>query len=124
MGRQELYIEVPFQAVFGLQRNVRSISQAFALTAAEMEVHDSADLTEEERSARMSRASMFIMDELEFDANVVTIPLVFAIAVAAMCQFLVGYVRPLCRMVFLFCGAWITSLSKGIGSFEFASPSP
>ncbi|KAL7562337.1 hypothetical protein ACA910_016400 [Epithemia clementina (nom. ined.)] len=91
MGRQELYKEVPFQAVFGLQRNVRSISQAFALTAAEMEVHDSADLTEEERSARMSRASMFILDELEFDANVVTIPLVFAIIVAATCQFLVGY---------------------------------
>ena len=92
MGRQELYVEVPFQAVFGLQRNVRSISQAFALSAAEMDINETPIeiLTEEERTARKSRASMFIMDELEFDASVVTIPLVFAIVVAALSQFLVG----------------------------------
>ena len=35
--------------------------------------------------------SLIIMDELEFDSNLVTTPLVFAIIVAAASQFLVGY---------------------------------
>ena len=91
MGRQELYKEVPFTAVFGLQRKERSISQAFASYAAELDVMDHAELSQEEKSLRMSRASMVILDELEFDANVVTMPLVFAIVVAAANQFLVGY---------------------------------
>lgn len=90
MGRQELYIEVPFAAVFGLQRKERSISQAFASYAAGLDVSQQ-DLSEEEKKSRMSRASMIIMDELEFEANVVTMPLVFAIVVAAASQFLVGY---------------------------------
>jgi SP family facilitated glucose transporter-like MFS transporter 3 len=34
---------------------------------------------------------MIILDELEFDAQVVTTPLVFAIIVAVASQFLVGY---------------------------------
>jgi SP family facilitated glucose transporter-like MFS transporter 3 len=49
------------------------------------------DLSKEERDIRSSRASMIILDELEFDAQVVTTPLVFAIIVAAASQFLVGY---------------------------------
>jgi predicted MFS family arabinose efflux permease len=91
LGRQELYREVPFTAVFGLQRKEHAISQAFASYAAELDVHDHEDLSAEEKSIRMSRSSMVILDELEFDANVVTMPLVFAILVAAASQFLVGY---------------------------------
>ena len=92
MGRQELYKDIPFQAVFGLQRMERSISMAFASYAAELDMTSSdRHLSAEERSSRMSRASMIIMDELEFDATVVTMPLVFAIVVAAASQFLVGY---------------------------------
>jgi SP family facilitated glucose transporter-like MFS transporter 3 len=91
MGRQELYRDIPFTAVFGLQRKERSVSQAFASYAAELDVHDQVNLTAEEKSNRVSRASMMILDELEFDANVVTMPLVFAIIVAAASQFLVGY---------------------------------
>jgi SP family facilitated glucose transporter-like MFS transporter 3 len=92
MGRQELYKEVPFTAVFGLQRTERNISQAFANYAAEMGVSDQVGkISEEEITVRRSRASMIILDELEFDANVVTLPLVFAVVVAAAAQFLVGY---------------------------------
>ena len=91
MGRQELYKEIPFTAVFGLQRKEHRVSQAFASYAAELDVLDQRGLTDEEKSIRMSRASMVILDELEFDANVVTMPLVFAIIVAAASQFLVGY---------------------------------
>jgi SP family facilitated glucose transporter-like MFS transporter 3 len=92
MGRQELYKEVPFTAVFGLQRTERNISQAFANYAAEMGVSDQVGkISEEEITVRRSRASMIILDELEFDASVVTLPLVFAVVVAAAAQFLVGY---------------------------------
>ena len=92
LGRQELYKGVPFTAVFGLQRSVRDMSMAFAMSAAEMDAMDQTNLTDEERSNRMSRASLMILDELEFDANVVTMPLVFAVLIAGFSQFLVGYV--------------------------------
>lgn len=91
LGRQELYQQVPFTAVFGLQKKERTISQAFASYAADMDAMDVKGLSPEERENRHSRASMIILDELEFDANVVTTPLVFAIIVAAASQFLVGY---------------------------------
>jgi len=92
MGRQELYMEIPFTAVFGLQKRERSLSLAFADYAAHLDVDSSKEvLTPEEKTSRMSRASMIILDELEFEANVVTMPLVFAVVVAAACQFLVGY---------------------------------
>eukprot|EP00527_Entomoneis_sp_CCMP2396_P006494 CAMPEP_0198139958 /NCGR_PEP_ID=MMETSP1443-20131203/3192_1 /TAXON_ID=186043 /ORGANISM="Entomoneis sp., Strain CCMP2396" /LENGTH=634 /DNA_ID=CAMNT_0043802241 /DNA_START=32 /DNA_END=1936 /DNA_ORIENTATION=+ len=91
MGRAELYKDVPFQAVFGLQRMIKSTSQAFAMSAAEMDVHDMKGLSEDEKSERMSRSSMIILDELDFDTNVVTMPLVFAIVVASLSQFMVGY---------------------------------
>jgi len=91
MGRQELYVEVPFAAVFGLQKKEHEVSQAFANYAASLDVGRQADLSEDEKTSRMSRASMIILDELEFDASVVTVPLVFAIVIAAASQFLVGY---------------------------------
>jgi SP family facilitated glucose transporter-like MFS transporter 3 len=92
MGRQELYKEVPFTAVFGLQRTERNVSQAFANYASEMTVIDQVGkFSDEEITTRRSRASMMILDELEFDANVVTTPLVLAVVVAAATQFLVGY---------------------------------
>ena len=94
MGRQELYKEVPFTAVFGLQRLEHSISQAFAWSAAELDVQaedQDHHMTPQEKSQRLSTTSLTILEDLEFDAGVVTIPLVFAIIVAAASQFLVGY---------------------------------
>lgn len=91
LGRQELYSQVPFTAVFGLQKSARSISEAFASYAAELDVSNQTGLSAAEKELRSSRASMIILDELEFDAQVVTTPLVFAIVVAAASQFLVGY---------------------------------
>ncbi|KAG7357273.1 sugar transporter [Nitzschia inconspicua] len=91
LGRQELYTQVPFQAVFGLQRKEREISKAFANYAADLDVASAKDLSDKEKSLRQSQASMIILDEMEFDAQVVTTPLVFAIIVASTCQFLVGY---------------------------------
>ena len=83
--------QVPFTAVMGLQRTERNISQAFASYAADLNVGSISGLSDEQKSIQSSRASMIIMDELEFDTNLVTTPLVFAIVVAAASQFLVGY---------------------------------
>jgi hypothetical protein len=91
MGRQELYIEVPFTAVFGLQRKEHAVSQAFAEYAAHLEVDNQINLTPSEKKSRLSHASMILLDDIEFEANVVTVPLVFAVIVAAASQFLVGY---------------------------------
>jgi len=91
MGRQELYRDIPFTAIFGLQKKEHAVSQAFASYAAELDVLGQQGLSEEEKTQRVSRSTMVILDELEFDANVVTMPLVFAIVVAAASQFLVGY---------------------------------
>jgi SP family facilitated glucose transporter-like MFS transporter 3 len=91
LGRQELYTQVPFQAVFGLQKKEREVSQAFASYAADLDVASARDLSEAEKNLRQSQASMIILDEIEFDAQVVTTPLVFAVIVASTLQFLVGY---------------------------------
>ena len=91
LGRQELYTQVPFTAVFGLQKKERSVSMAFASYAADIDIGSHPGWTPEEKVTRSSQASMIILDELEFDANLVTTPLVFAIIVAVGSQFLVGY---------------------------------
>jgi SP family facilitated glucose transporter-like MFS transporter 3 len=91
LGRQELYTQVPFTAVFGLQKKERTVSQAFASYAADIDIGSHPGWTAEEKVTRASQASMIILDELEFDANLVTTPLVFAIIVAVGSQFLVGY---------------------------------
>ena len=77
--------------MFGLQKRERLVSEAFASYAAELDIMDQKGLSEEEKDTRRSQASLIILDELEFDANLVTTPLVFAIIVAAASQFLVGY---------------------------------
>lgn len=90
MGRQELYQQVPFAAVFGLQKRERMVSEAFASYAADLDIQQ-CNLSEEEKNNRRSQASLIILDELEFDSTLVTTPLIFAIVAAAASQFLVGY---------------------------------
>ena len=98
LGRQELYSQVPFTAVFGLQRRQRSVSQAFASYAAELDMVSHAEefppgLTETQKQQIAQDETKLIMDELEeIDSKIgLTTPLVFAIAVATASQFLVGY---------------------------------
>ena len=124
MGRQELYTLVPFTAVFGLQRKERSLSQAFASYAAELDVADQEGLSQEEKTSRMSRASMIILDELEFEASVVTMPLVFAVVIAAACQFLVGYNTGVMNAPsqVVFKGHSTLSWSLAVSSFAIGGP--
>ena len=48
-------------------------------------------LSSQEMAARHSQASLMLLEELELDNVMVTTPLIFAVMVAAMGQFLVGY---------------------------------
>ena len=100
MGRHEMYEKMPFTAVHGLQKKERNMSFAFASYAADLDVREADQhvyettkkhLTPEEREARRSHASLLMLDELEQDSVMVTTPLIFAIIVAVMNQFLVGY---------------------------------
>ncbi|GKY96641.1 hypothetical protein MPSEU_000623700 [Mayamaea pseudoterrestris] len=107
LGRLELYKEVPFQAVHGLQKHERSISETFAQYAASQsdlaayksmeDGHNNNNSISNGKESnnnntdRRSFTSATIMDELEFDASVVTMPLVCAVLCASACQFIGGY---------------------------------
>ena len=91
LGRQELYEQIPFTAVFGLQKRERSLSRAFASYVADVDIASHSNLSQRDKESRRSMTSMIVLDELEFDAVLVTMPLVFAILVAVTSQFLVGY---------------------------------
>ena len=100
LGRHELYEMVPFTAVFGMQQKERNISKAFANYAADVDTLEADQLSyaqtnrrmsEAELNSRRSHTSLLLLDELELDAVLVTTPLIVAIFVAGLSQFLVGY---------------------------------
>lgn len=100
MGRHELYEQLPFTAVFGLQSKERDMSLAVASYAADLDILEADQiayatthkhLSRADIQQRRSQASLMLMDELELDKVMVTTPLIFAVFVAAMGQFLVGY---------------------------------
>jgi len=100
MSRHELYESIPFTAVFGLQKRERSLSVAVSSYAADLDVLEADQmsmaqsqkhLSSYELAARHSQASLMLLEELELDNVMVTTPLIFAVMVAAMGQFLVGY---------------------------------
>jgi SP family facilitated glucose transporter-like MFS transporter 3 len=90
-GRQELFTQVTFPAVVGLQKKESTLNENFPSYAAELNVVGHPELSEQEKQKMSSKASTIILEEIEFDAHVVTLPLAFAIVVATGSQFLVGY---------------------------------
>jgi len=100
MGRHELYEDIPFLAVSGLQRKEHNLSVAFSSYAAALDtleednfIHSTTGkhMTSEEKEKRMSQMSLLLLDELEADAVTVTTPLIFAVLIASMLQFIYGY---------------------------------
>ena len=90
MGRQQMYMQVPFHAMFGLQRKERECANAFASYAADLDVASTTGLSALDKEVRHASSSMLILDEME-DAKVVTAPLIFAVIVASTSMFLAGY---------------------------------
>ena len=100
MGRHELYDNIPFTAVSGLQRKTSNLSIAYSSYAADLDALEADQfavattqkhLSSQELDRRRSHASLLLLDELELDTVMVTTPLIFAVLVATLNQFLVGY---------------------------------
>ncbi|KAL3765039.1 hypothetical protein ACHAWU_009407 [Discostella pseudostelligera] len=102
MGRHELYAELPFVAVLGLQKKERSLSVAFSNAAALIENQESDIVSmlstsengtdRDEKEERVRRMSVILMDEIEgTDELYLTVPLVVAVMIASMFTFNVGY---------------------------------
>lgn len=100
MGRQELYEELPFLAVPGLQKKEHSLSVAFSSYAAALDTLEADEylafttgkgLNPEEKEQRLSHVSLLLLDELEVDAITVTTPLIFAVLIASLLMFNAGY---------------------------------
>lgn len=91
LGIQELYLDIPFTAVHGMQKHQRTLSKAFALSAAEFDINEHPNLSREEKKSRLSTASMILLQEIQFESNVVTIPLICATLISSISTFLVGY---------------------------------
>lgn len=123
MGRQQMYTQVPFQAVFGLQKKEREFANAFASYAADLDVASTHGLSELDKSIRRASSSMLILDEME-DAKVVTAPLIFAVIVVSASTFLAGYnsgvMNPPEAVVFP--GHSITSWAFAVSAFAAGGP--
>lgn len=102
MGRDELYKNIPFVAVPGLQRKEKNLSLAFSSFAAALDVQEADDfllqstgkgMGEAEKEKRMSRMSMMMLDELEGEEGTsgATTPLVCAVLIASFLTFNFGY---------------------------------
>mmetsp|Transcript_39112 Transcript_39112/g.84338 ORF Transcript_39112/g.84338 Transcript_39112/m.84338 type:complete len:695 (+) Transcript_39112:137-2221(+) len=100
MGRHELYEELPFLAVPGMQRKEHNLSVAFSSYAAALDTLETDEYLEsttgmglnpEEKELRTSQMSLILLDELEVDAITVTTPLIFAVLIASLSQFNFGY---------------------------------
>jgi len=93
MGRHELYGEVPFLAVSGLQKKEHSLSVAFSIFAAQLDMLETDEyltsttgkgLNPEEKEQRLSQMSLLLLGELEEDTTTVTTPLIFAVLIASL----------------------------------------
>lgn len=103
MGRRELYAELPFVAVLGLQKQERSLSMAWSNAAALLENEESCNasmdmmlsssttekpLDPNEKEERVRRMSVILLDEMEgSDGVYLTLPLVVAVMIASMFTF-------------------------------------
>ncbi|KAL3805079.1 hypothetical protein HJC23_003307 [Cyclotella cryptica] len=100
LGRHELYEMIPFTAVFGMQKKEKNISKAFASYAADLQAFEddqklfaqtNQHLSAAELNSRKSHTSLLLLDELDMDSVLITTPLIIAVLVSGMSQFLVGF---------------------------------
>jgi SP family facilitated glucose transporter-like MFS transporter 3 len=133
MGRSELYEAVPFVAVPGLQKKERNLSLAFASFAANLDTLEADDivtkmtnepLSNAEKELHRSNANLLLLEELEAEQIMVTIPLIFAVIAASASQFLVGYNTGVMNAPesVVFPGHSTTSWSLAVAAFAVGGP--
>mmetsp|Transcript_28254 Transcript_28254/g.58700 ORF Transcript_28254/g.58700 Transcript_28254/m.58700 type:complete len:706 (-) Transcript_28254:269-2386(-) len=133
MGRHELYEELPFLAIPGLQKKEHNMSIAYSSYAAALDTLETDDyltsttgkhLEPEEREKRLSRMSLLLLDELEADAITVTTPLIFAVLIASLLMFNMGYNISVMNAPepFVFPGHSTLSWSMAVAAFCVGGP--
>lgn len=128
MGRKELYTEIPFVAVSGMQAKERAVTEAFLTYTAELDMDAAAAVdihrTDSEKLLRAQQTTMIIEEELTQDASVVTMPLVVAVLAAAASQFIVGYNVAVMSAPekFVFPGHSSQSWAVAVSSFAIGGP--
>lgn len=123
MGRQEMYSQVPFVAIPGLQKKEREIANVFASYAADLDVASARGLSEMDKTIRHASSSMLILEEME-DAKVVTAPLIFTVIVVSASMFSVGYNTGVMNAPekLVFPGHSITSWALAVAAFAIGGP--
>jgi len=123
MGRQEMYSQVPFIAIPGLQKKEREVANIFASYAADIDVASTRGLSDMDKTIRHASSSMLILEEME-DAKVVTAPLIFTVIVVSASMFSVGYNTSVMnapeKMVFP--GHSITIWALAVAAFAIGGP--
>ena len=123
MGRQEMYSQVPFIAIPGLQKKEREVANIFASYAADIDVASTRGLSDMDKTIRHASSSMLILEEME-DAKVVTAPLIFTVIVVSASMFSVGYNTSVMnapeKMVFP--GHSITTWALAVAAFAIGGP--
>ena len=90
LGRLELYELIPFTAVFGMQLKSKSVVRAFASYASDVQSVESSYGTIHLQPDSKRRETESLLAELDV-VSMANQPLILAIIVSGMSQFLVGY---------------------------------
>jgi len=123
MGRQEMYTQVPFIAVPGLQKKEKEVAEIFASYAADLDVASTRGLSDMDKSIRHASSSMLILEEME-DAKVVTAPLIFTVIIVSASMFSVGHNTSVMNAPekVVFPGHSITSWALAVAAFAIGGP--
>lgn len=123
MGQQEMYSQVPFVAIPGLQKKEREVANIFANYAADLDVASTRGLSELDKNVRRASSTMLILDEME-DAKVVTAPLIFTVIIVSASMFLVGHNTSVMNAPekVVFPGHSITSWAMAVAAFAIGGP--
>jgi SP family facilitated glucose transporter-like MFS transporter 3 len=89
MGRTELYTEIPFTAIHGMQTREREVCEVIGAYAEGLDIcQKDVGVSEDEKSLRAEKCKSFAKGNA---SGAITAPLIIATVAAATSQFLVGY---------------------------------
>mmetsp|Transcript_28447 Transcript_28447/g.40772 ORF Transcript_28447/g.40772 Transcript_28447/m.40772 type:complete len:432 (-) Transcript_28447:1281-2576(-) len=132
MGRKDLYEFIPFTAVFGMQKKERDIERAYASYAAGLDLMEAEmaaeaahqPMSDLQKAHRKSYSELLILDEFKIERVMLTTPLIFAVIVASISQFIVGYNIGVMNApaAVIFPGHSLTMWSLAVAAFAVGGP--
>lgn len=134
MGRRELYGDIPFLALSGLQQKEHNLSVAFSSFAAQLDLQETDEylasttgtgLNPNEKEHRLSQMSLLLLGELEADTTTtVTFPLISAVLIASLLMLNAGYQTSVMNApeAFVFPGHSAEQWSLAVSAFCVGAP--